>query len=365
MSQLNRVLLVNDTRGAQEYLLRAFREMGLHCDLATFGWQTIEPMANALNFDPLRSWGMVGKVSRPLINLLNVKRLASYDVASYVHRISFVDRPHVLRYRDLPAVREKVRVMSYTALGCDELAFIAGNPLLPYKPCDTCQKYDDPERYCEKVVRPMNKTAFENLNTFFDHAVSTGFEYSHIESHFLKPVARIGLPVDVSEVPWKPSGAQTGTLKILHTPSRGGFKGTAVVLEAIEHLKAMRSDFEFSVVTGVPFHEYIRMVGEADVIVDQVWSQSPGMNALWLMAMGKVVFSGNTPLCQNYLPHADESPILDASPDPQQLAVDLSDAISKRQRFASIAEQGREYVTRRHGHMKIAAQYLSLWQGAL
>jgi hypothetical protein len=364
MRQVDRILLVNDTRGAQEYLLRAFRGMGLQCDLATFGWPTIEPISDALNFDPLRSWGAVGKVPRPIINLLSVKLLAQYDVASYVHRISFIDRPHILRYRDLPLVRDKVQVMSYTALGCDELAYIAGNPSLPYKPCDTCQKYDDPKHFCEKVVRPMSARAFDELNAFFDYAVSTAVEYSHIESRFQKPVARIGLPVDVAEVPWKPSGASTGAVKILHTPSRSGFKGTAVVLEAIEHLKSIRSDFEFRVVTGVPFQEYIRIVGEADVIVDQVWSQSPGMNGLWLMAMGKVVFSGNTALSRGYLPHADKSPVIDAAPDPLQLAADLSQAISQRQRFASLAEQGREYVSRHHSHLKIACEYLSLWNGA-
>jgi hypothetical protein len=252
--------------------------------------------------------------------------------------------------------------MSYSALGCDEIAFIAGNPNLPYKPCETCIRFDDPGRYCERIVRPMNGEAVRLLNKYFDCVVSTMVEYSHVESLFRKPVARIGLPVDVSEVPWRPSGKRSGPVKILHTPSRGGFKGTAVVLEAIERLKLMRTDFEFHVVSGLPFQKYIEVVGEADVIVDQVWSQSPGMNALWLLAMGKIVFSGNTDLAKQYQPHAGESPIFDASPNPHELAAGLSEAISQQHRFSELADRGHAYVSRHHGHMKIAGDYVALWQ---
>jgi hypothetical protein len=363
MANISRILLVNDTRGAQEYLQRAFHSMGLECDLALFGWSTIKPIEHALNFDPLRGWGALGRVPRPFINLVNVARLKDYDVASYVHRISFVDRPHFLRFLDLPAIRAKVGVMSYTALGCDEIAFIFGNSKLPYKPCATCQAIDDPDRYCERVVRPMNAEAVKGLNQYFDCAVSTAVEYSHIESLFQRSVTRIPLPVDVSEVPWKPTRTSTsGKVKILHTPSRGGFKGTAVVIEAIAHLSKMRDDFEFQVITGVPFNEYIALVGEADIIVDQVWSQSPGMNALWLLCMGKIVLSGNTELARNYLPFSNESPIVNAEPEPMELAQKLSNLISQRTLYSSMAETGREYVMRHHDHIKIANDYLQMWQ---
>lgn len=363
MKNINRVLLVNDTRGAQEYLQRAFREIGIDCDIALFGWPTIEPIKDALNFDPLRSWGAAGKVPRPLINLINVARLKHYDVASYVHRISFVDRPHFLRFLDIPTLRSKVEVMSYTALGCDEIAFIAGNDQLPYKPCATCQQYDDPLKYCERVVRPMNGEACDYLNKYFDHAVTTAVEYGHVERLFKKKTSRIPLPLDVSEAPWMPSGhGNVRKVRIIHTPSRGGFKGTAVVLEAIKLLAEKRDDFEFKVITGVPFKEYVALVGEADIVIDQVWSQSPGMNALWLLAMGKIVLSGNTELAKEFFPFAGESPIIDADPHPEKLAESLSQTLSQRSNFARLAENGREYVATHHGHLKVARQYLELWQ---
>lgn len=365
MSKINKILLVNDTRGAHEYLYRAFKKMGLDCDIALFGTSTAAPINNSLNFDPLRSWGYIGKIPRPIINMMNVKKLENYDVASYVHRISFIDKPHFLRFQDIPIVRDKVQVMSYTGLGCDEISFIADNKSLPYKPCNSCQKYDDPARYCERIVRPLKFEAVNNLNKYFDCVFSSMVEYSHIGDAYKGKVQKIPLPLDVSEIPWKPSGKDKNTkVKIIHTPSRAGFKGTEIVLEAIKELRTFRNDFEFKVVSGLPFDKYIEVIAEADIVIDQVWSQSPGMNALWLLGMGKIVFSGNTKLAQDYFNFSEVSPIINAAPDPHQLAIDLSNTIFSKDRFQMLAEAGREYIKENHDNLKIALQYISYWENS-
>lgn len=363
MSKIKKILLVNDTRGAHEYLYRAFKKMGLDCDIALFGTSTVAPIYQSLNFDPLRSWGAIGKIPRPIINLINVKKLENYDVASYVHRISFIDRPHFLRFRDLPIVRDKVRVMSYTGLGCDEISFIADNNSLPYKPCNTCQKYDDPASYCERIVRPLKFEAVKNLNKYFDCVFSAMVEYSHIADEYKGKVQKLPLPLDVSEIPWKPSGSLNNKkVKITHTPSRAGFKGTEVVLEAIKKLKTIRNDFEFQIVSSLPFDQYIEAIAEADIIIDQVWSQSPGMNALWLLGMGKIVFSGNTKLAQEYFEFSKDSPIINADPDPNILAADLSNMISEKITYPKLAELGREYIKKHHDNINIATQYIEAWE---
>ncbi len=366
MSQINKILLVNDTRGAHEYLYRAFVKMGIECNMALFGTGTIQPIDNNLNFDPLRNFGYLGKLSRPFINLLNVRKLENYDVASYVHRISFIDKPHFLRYQDLSFVRDKVRVMSYTGLGCDEISFIADNNKLPYRPCESCLQYDDPSEKCVRIVRPLKTEAVKNLNKYFNCVTSSMVEYDHISEVYNGYINRIPLPLDLSEIPWIPSGKNKNSkVKIIHTPSRAGFKGTEIVLKAIKKLEIIRNDFEFKVISGLPFNDYINEIGEADIIIDQVWSQSPGMNALWLAAMGKVVFSGNTTLAQAYFNFSKDSPIINAHPDPEKLAKDLDSTISSRHRFKSIGENGREYVKNNHDHLVVAKQYIDQWHLSL
>lgn len=362
MSSIKKILLVNDTRGAQEYLYRAFIEMGLECDLAYFGWSSIKPIDNMLNFDPLRKFGILSKPIRPILNIIKLNGIDNYDVASFVHRISFIDRPHLLKYLDLPIIRNKANVMSYTALGCDELGFIANNDSLPYSPCNTCQLQDDIQGYCPKVVRPLFNTAKSNLNKYFDCVTSVGVEYSHLQNHFKKDVHPMPLPVDLGEIPWSPSSySGNRKVKIIHTPSRSGFKGTTAISKAIEILSSHRNDFEFSIISGLSFNDYIKAVSEADVIIDQVWSQSPGMNALWLLGMGKIVLSGNTILAQEYMTEYKESPIIDASPIPHILANTISNVIDNKEQFKEQSERGISYLRKHHDYMKVADRYLKLW----
>ncbi|MBE8735444.1 glycosyltransferase [Aeromonas veronii] len=358
---IKKILLVHDTRGAHEYLYRAFNQMGIECDMALFGWPTINNISRSYNFDPLRKFGVVGKVFRPLINLYNLHKMEEYDVASFVHRISFIDKPHFLRYRDLPILRDKVNVMSYTGLGCDELSFIAGNGGLPYSPCDSCQKYDDMVSYCPRKVRPLQTRASKALNKYFDSVYSIGVEYSHLASLYKKEVYPMPLPVDISEIPWMPTRNISRKVNIVHTPSRSGFKGSAQVLKAIEILKSKTNDFTFNIVSGLSFDEYIKVIGNADVIIDQVWSQSPGMNALWLLGMGKIVLSGNTEVAKNYINEYQGSPVIDASPVPEILANSLHELILDKSRFNDISERGIQYLKENHDHKLIAKRYLDSW----
>ena len=360
--KIEKILLVNDTRGAQEYLMRAFLDMGIHCDFAYFGWSTINRIENQLNFDPYRNMGFFGKLLRPIANVINLSHLGDYDVASFVHRISFIDRPNRLRYLDLPILRKKVSVMSYTALGCDELGFIAGNGKLPYSPCDTCQAEDDIRHYCPKVVRPSFNRAVKALNSYFDCAFSMGVEYSHLGEHFKNHLQPMPLPVDLSEIPWRPSiSKRNQKVKIIHTPSRAGFKGTDIVLKSIALLTEIRKDFTFDIISGLSFKDYIAAVAEADIVIDQVWSQSPGMNALWLLGMGKIVLSGNTVMAGEYMQEYKSSPIINADPDPAVLCQTLNELISDKMNFSAYSESGLKYLETNHDHRKVAKRYLDAW----
>lgn len=360
-----KILLVNDVSGVHEYLYRGLIELGHECELIPFDRPTIRPIEHSRNFFPLKDWGLVGKGIRPFINIWRAGNLSQYDVVAFVHRITFINKPHFLRYVDTPLVSAKAKVMSYTALGCDELGYIFENPVLPYSPCESCERQDDAGQYCIKVNRPSHSKAVSVLNKYFDVVTSPAIEYDHIRGMFNGPSMKIPFPIDLSEIPWKPTNHTNTKLRIIHTPSRKGFKGTDVVLEAIEILKKKRSDFEFSVLHGLSFDEYTNRVSLADIVIDQTWSQSSGMNALWLLAMGKVVFSGNTDLCKNYFSFGEENPTFDAPPDAHQLANRLGDVLDNRQKIPEIAAQGREYISKHHDHIHVAQQYVDLWCGCL
>lgn len=357
-----KILLVNDARGVHEYLYRGLIELGHECDLVVFDYETISHVANAKHFFPLRKWGLAGKVFRPMINLWGVKNLPEYDVMSFNHRISFINRPYFLRYVDLPILAKKAGLLSYIALGCDELAYLLKNPLLPYRPCTGCERFDKAGQHCINVNRKLHSKATSVLNKYFDVVTSPAIEYDHIRGIFHGPSMKIPFPLDLSEIPWKPARHLVSKLNIIHTPSRKGFKGTEIVLGAIKILKKNRNDFEFGLIHGLEWKKYLEAVSAADLVIDQVWSQSSGMNGLWLLGMGKVVLSGNTILCGDYFPFGHENPIIDAPPDAQLLADRLESVLDNKQKIPELAEQGRDYVDKHHNHIKIAQQYVNLWK---
>jgi len=356
------ILLVNDVSGVHEYLYRGLIELGHECELVPFDRPTIAHITHARNFFPLKNWGIIGKSLRPIINLSRVRSLPYYDVVSFMHRISFINKPHFLRYVDTPLVSEKTQVMSYTALGCDELGYLFENPVLPYRPCESCERQDEAGQYCIKVNRPSHSKATSVLNKYFNVVTSPAIEYDHIRGLFEGPSEKIPFPLDLSEVPWKPAKNANAKLNIIHTPSRNGFKGTDVVLAAIEILKKKRNDFEFSLIQGLAWEKYIAAVSAADVVIDQVWSQSSGMNGLWLLGMGKVVLSGNTTLCKGYFSFGQENPIIDAPPEAQLLANKLESVFDNKQKIPALVEQGRNYVAKHHNHINIAQQHIDLWK---
>jgi glycosyltransferase involved in cell wall biosynthesis len=360
-----KILLVSDARGVHEYLYRGLIELGCDCELAVIHYTPIGRVNNKKEFHPLRKLRRLGRVIRPYINYWQIRNLAEYDVISFVHRISFHDMGSFFQYSDIELLSKKSSVLSYTALGCDEISLIKNNKILPYNPCGGCELFDETGKYCINVVRKQHENGVSYLLRYFDVVISPMIEYDHARILFNGTSSRIPFPIDISEIPWNPAQGCREKMKIVHTPTRKGFKGTDIVLKAIKILEKRRSDFEFSIIEGLNFDEYTKVMKTIDIVIDQVWSQSPGMNALWMLGMGKIVFSGNSELCKTYFPFGEESTIIDAVPDPEQLANRLEWILINRSSIDEMAMKGRSYIKKHHNHVNIAEKYIDLWSQVL
>lgn len=357
-----KILLVDDASGVHEYLYRGLVELGHDCDLAMFNDTTKSHISSEINFRTIPNWGIAGKAFTPIMNLMKVLNLPEYDVTSFMHRISFISKPFLLRYIDLPIIANKSNLLSYISLGCDEISYILKNKKLPYSPCSSCEQFDITGKYCININRKFHAKSAINLNRYFNVAVSTAVEYDHINEIFNGPFKKIPFPIDLTEIPWNPACHTKDKLVICHTPTRLGFKGTNIVLEAIEILRSRRNDFHFNLIHGLAWDEYIKQISASDIVIDQVWSQSSGMNGLWLLGMGKIVFSGNTELGKSYFPFGHENPIIDAPPDAKSLAEKLGNILDNKQNIPSMAEKGRQYISEHHNHIKIAQDYIGFWK---
>ena len=136
------------------------------------------------------------------------------------------------------------------------------------------------------------------------------------------------------------------------------------LLRALERVAAERpAECEMVKVESVPFAVYADLMDSSHVLLDQLYSYTPAMNALHAMSKGKVVVGGGEP--ENYaILHEDElRPIVNVLPDEASVYRALNQLLDRRDELPELSRQSLAYIARHHDYLKVAQQYVDLWQG--
>ena len=157
-------------------------------------------------------------------------------------------------------------------------------------------------------------------------------------------------PVDTGRVSY--SGVAwdgRGPLRIFHAPNHPWAKGSQYLISTVERLRGEGLPIELTTVTKVSNLQLMKIMAEADVLVDQLLIGWHGYTALEGLAQGKVV------VCfirdRAMLLEPAECPIISASPDTIE---DVFRGLLERspQELARLGRLGRGYVEK---HFSIAA----------
>ena len=359
-----RVLLIGEASGVHWTLKTALEDLGHHCDLLIQqGLESQRPYDISLG---VSGTGLVNQIKRNTLPILRAMRLENYDVVNFLNAITSQNGRYA-KYKDIPILRKKCRVMSYYAVGCDELGLIMMNRgRLPYTPCDTCYgSTDQLGQDCKLWIRDHHEQGVGLAEQYFDVGFGSMVEYDHAR-HAFDPgnFVRVPFPIDAEKIPFAPATLKDRPL-VVHTPTRRAFKGTDTVLSAVDLLRRTRDDFDFEVVEGLGYQDYLRVIRTSDVVIDQIFSQSPGMNALELMAMGKVVMTGATDLGRSYFPFMADMPAYDAPPNATALAAALDRVLDDKAGWGHLAARGRDYVVENYDRHEVARTFLDGWYQAM
>lgn len=166
-----------------------------------------------------------------------------------------------------------------------------------------------------------------------------------------KPYMRTNLPLDLSRIGCAIHNREVPL--VLHAPSVRDIKGTKHVLAAVERLRAEGLAFEFRLIERATNTELCKILADADIVVDQLYSETVATLALEAMAAGNVVLA-------RYLPEkvriSAGCPVI--SVNVATLTDRLREVIVDRDLRERLARAGRPYVEKYHARLTVAKQIL-------
>lgn len=147
---------------------------------------------------------------------------------------------------------------------------------------------------------------------------------------------------------------------------RSQYKGTDIMLSAAERLKQeYPGKLELIVAEGVPFAQYQSMMDGSDVILDQLYSYTPAMNALLAMSKGIICVGGGEPEHYDLLGEKELRPILNVEPDEESVYQSLKNLLLHPEYVPELKRESVVYVRKHHDVEKVAKEYEKLYLGLM
>lgn len=317
-----------------------------------------------------RAPGMVGsfKYLYRLFSLL--PELKGYDVVQFINPHFFNLRPGKLRYF-LKELKRQNGSLFLSLAGNDHFfikaclqrdMFRFSEFRIGYEPTEFSHRCRHHER---GYMLPSVATYSEDFYEAIDGAMSALPEYDMAARPILGDrLAFTNLPIDLR--PLTPAPFEIDREVTVLVGMRSGLelsKGTERLLEIARRIeKDMPQRVKVVNIKDLPFNEYLDALRGAHLVLDQLYSYSPGMNALYTMALGRVSGSGAQPEYYDMIGEQELRPIFELSPLDDALEQHLRELVTDRDRLCTMAAEGRLLVERHNDSTLVASRYEDHWK---
>lgn len=210
-------------------------------------------------------------------------------------------------------------------------------------------------------------TAKEQLNKLIandcDGIVTGLYEYDVCyRPHFPEKTQFIPFPINPIQ-PINPiTSPQQLRLFIGISKQRSAYKGTDIMLKAAETIVSKYPEqVILEKAEGVPFATYQQMIDSSDVLLDQLYSYTPAMNALLAMSKGIIVVGGGEPENYEIIGETELRPIVNVEPTYDSVYHELEQMVLHPERIAELKRESVEYIKKHHDFVKVAMQYVDFW----
>lgn len=354
-----RILLFGEFSGLYKNLQQGLSKIGHEVVTVSFG-----DGYRKINSDIVFSSkipGIIGKFHSKLKFLRFLRTAKNYDVVQIINPFAFYFKftPFLFSVIIFKYIKKNNKKLFISGAGDDAYFWTFGRARLRYAPFEDFLKYDIKKKNYfmeEEKSLSFNSRVLEISNGI----IPIMYEYRISYAHELKCLKSIAIPLDLTDIKFE-ENIVGDKLVVFHGLSRYGFKGTRHVEEAFAYLREKYPDkLELIISGGMPLEKYLRVMRRTNVIIDQIYSHSIGVNGVLALAMGKVVIGGAEPeaLMEFGL---NQSPVINVKPNTESLIQCIEDIISRQSEISDMGRKGREYVEAQHDAIIVAKQYVSTW----
>lgn len=366
-----KILLLGEYSNVHWTLAQGLRRRGHKVKVASNGdfWKNYPR-----DWSLVRKLGIWGSICYLLRLLWYLPRMRGFDIVQVINPM-FLEVKAARIFPIYRYLRRHNRKVVMGAFGMD------------YYWVSTCSSEHSPFRYsdfnmgttirrnadAEKERRDWLGTDKERLNRMMaadaDAIVAGLYEYEQCYApHFPEKTQFIPMPIVTGLKQRKDFYHMGDPIKIFIgiSKNRSEYKGTDIMLRAAEALKAKYPEqVELCIAEGLPFAQYCELMQGSDLILDQLYSYTPGMNSLQAMDFGIINVGGGEP--ENYeIIHEDTlRPIVNVEPKEQSVFIQLEQLVLHPERIAPMQRDSMAYVRKHHDYMKVAETYEELYKKVL
>lgn len=188
--------------------------------------------------------------------------------------------------------------------------------------------------------------------------------YKAYEPHYKNKLTYIPLPINTDFLLYKQKGMREDKIKFFIgiQKLKSKLKGTDLFLEEVIKIQeAYPKDVMVNKVTSLPWKEYVKIMSESHVILDQLYSYTPAMNGLIAMAQGLVLVGGGESDMYDLLKENNNRPIVNVFPSKEDIYNKLETLIQNRKFIPEISSNSRRFVEQHHNYIQVAQQYIDFW----
>jgi len=344
-----RILLLGEFSGFFTNLSDGLIELGHEVKLVSNGdsWKQISP--SSIKLFSHNSNKIINYLEGKYLRFKNLKKLANFDVVQIVS-------PNIFDFRFNRNINllKKIRKMNSSFF-----LSVAGDHFYIH---EIYKKL----RYGVPFNPLIQNNPYYKLNNDLVIQLSNGlipvlFTYAESYRNSDKLLKTIPLPINIDKISFSDQTFKNNRITVFHGINRVNEKGSELIINALNKLRDKYPNIvDIVIQERIPLAQYLKVLSTVNIVIDQCNSYEYGMNALYSMAMGKVVLSGNEPECQSEFNRFD-IPVINILPNSEQIFNKLEKLILDKDSIVRIGKKSREFVEDFHHYKKIAKLYIDEW----